>query len=128
MTEPTPIQGDLQAQLMSALWRLSAGTVEQLRSALPARYRSAYSTVQTVLNRLAERGLLTRERRGNAIVYRPKISEAAYLSRTIETTLAAASAEARQTVLARLVGTLDDAEVARLQALNRRTRNRGPAR
>jgi len=62
------IQGDLQAQIMTALWRLESGTVEQVRSGLPARYRGAYTTVQTVLNRLAERGLLVRSKRGNAIV------------------------------------------------------------
>ncbi len=50
MADPSPIQGELQAQIMSALWRLEAGTVEQVRSALPTRYRSAYTTVQTVLN------------------------------------------------------------------------------
>jgi predicted transcriptional regulator len=48
--------GDLQAQIMTVLWRLESGTVEQVRSGLPARYRGAYTTVQTVLNRLAERG------------------------------------------------------------------------
>lgn len=113
---------------MSVLWRLGSGTVEQVRGALPVRYRSAYTTVQTVLNRLAERGLLTRERTGNAIVYKPKVSEAAYLSRTIESTMAGASAEARQTVLAQLVGALGDHEIARLQELARRTRKRGRAR
>lgn len=128
MTEATPIRGELQAQLMSVLWSAGSGTVEQVRAALPARYRSAYTTVQTVLNRLAERGLLARERKSNAIVYRPEISEAAYLSRTIETTMAGASAEARQTVLAELVGALGDDDVTRLQALARRTRDRGPAR
>lgn len=128
MTEATPIRGELQAQLMSVLWSAGSGTVEQVRAALPARYRSAYTTVQTVLNRLAERGLLARERKSNAIVYRPEISEAAYLSRTIETTMAGASAEARQTVLAELVGALGDDDVTRLQALARRNRDRGPAR
>lgn len=125
MAERTAIQGELQAQLMPILWRLGAGTVEQVRAALPARYRSAYTTVQTVLNRLAERGLLSRERQATAIVYRPKISEAAYVSRTIQTTLAGASAEARQTVLAQLIGTLEDDEVAALKALARRAPKRG---
>jgi predicted transcriptional regulator len=32
--------------------------------------------VQTVLNRLAERGLLSRERAGTTIIYKPRISEA----------------------------------------------------
>ena len=40
-----PIQGDLPAQIMTVLGRLQSGTVEQVRSALPTRYRGAYTTV-----------------------------------------------------------------------------------
>ncbi|MHB8659395.1 MAG: BlaI/MecI/CopY family transcriptional regulator [Solirubrobacteraceae bacterium] len=120
MTDPTSIQGELQAQIMPVLWRLESGTVDQVRSALPQRYQSAYTTVQTVLNRLAERGLLSRERQGNAIVYRPCLTEAEYLSRSIERSLAGASREARQAVLAQLVGDLDRRELGELRRLARR--------
>jgi predicted transcriptional regulator len=113
------ISGELQAQLMSALWRLGAGTVEQVRSELPPRYQGAYTTVQTVLNRLAERGLLSRHKGGNAIEYRPKLSEADYLSRSIARTLAGASSDARQTALARLIADLDAVEISELQRLAR---------
>jgi predicted transcriptional regulator len=119
MAEVTPFTGELQAQIMSALWRLGSGTVEQVRSALPPRYRGAYNTIQTVLNRLAERGLLSRQKAGNAIEYRPVLSEAEYLSRSISQTLAAASMDARQAALARLVGSLDKDELADLQQLAR---------
>jgi predicted transcriptional regulator len=111
----TPFTGELQSQIMAALWRLGSGTVEQVRSALPPRYRGAYNTVQTVLNRLAERGLLTRRKAGNAIEYRPVVSEAEYLSRSISQTLAAASMDARQAALARLIGGLEKGELEDLQ-------------
>ena len=117
VTDPNPIQGELQAQIMTALWRLGQGTVPEVRAALPARYRSAYTTVQTVLNRLAERGMLGRERSGKQIIYTPRVSEADYVSRSIESTLAGASSEARQAVLANLVGRLDKDELSELQAL-----------
>jgi predicted transcriptional regulator len=117
MGEATPIQGELQAQIMSVLWRLEAGTVDQVRSELPARARGAYNTVQTVLNRLAERGLLTRERQGKAMVYRPRLTEAEYLSSSIERTLAGASSSARQVALAQLIGGLERGELSDLQQL-----------
>lgn len=110
MADMTPIMGELQTQIMAALWRLEAGTVEQVRGALPPRYRGAYTTVQTVLNRLAERGFLARKRSGQAIVYRPKLTEAQYLSRTIQQTLASASPDARQAALAQLISGLRDSE------------------
>jgi predicted transcriptional regulator len=119
VAENQPISGELQIQLMSAMWRLGAGTVEQVRAELPPRYQGAYTTVQTVLNRLAERGLLSRQKVGNAIEYRPKISEADYLSRSIARTLAGASSGARQAALARLIADLDKGELSELQRLAR---------
>jgi predicted transcriptional regulator len=100
---------------MAALWRIGQGTVEQIRDALPSRYRGAYTTVQTVLNRLAERGLLTRERRGQVIVYAPQLSEAEYLSQSLRQTLAGASSDARQVALTQLMGELDVGELAEIQ-------------
>ena len=115
---------------MPVLWRLGEGTVEQVRAALPSRYRSAYNTIQTVLNRLAERGLLDRDRHGNTIVYRPRLTEAEYLSRSIETTLAGASTEARTIALAQLLNGLDPDELSRLREMGRevQTKRRRRAR
>lgn len=115
----SPVTGELQLQVMAALWRLDEATVEQVRHALPARYRSAYTTVQTVLNRLVERGLLSRQKVSNAFVYRARLSEADYLSRSISQTLAGASTQARRAALARLVGDLGEDEVTALRQLAR---------
>ena len=111
MAERGSIQGDLQAQIMAAIWRLGVGNVEQVRAELPPRYRGAYTTVQTVLNRLAERGLLTRRKVNNVVQYRPKMSEAEYLTLEIDRMLAGASSDARQAALAALVGRLDEREL-----------------
>ena len=100
--------GELQAQIMTVLWRLEAGTVEQVREALPSRCRGAHTTVRTALNRLAERGFLTRERDGRAFVYRSNITETQHLASTIQRMLAAASPDARQIVLAQLISDLPD--------------------
>lgn len=102
---------------MAALWRLEAGTVEHVRTALPSRYRGAYTTVQTVLNRLADRGIVKRRKVGNAFEYKPVLSEDEYLSRTIASTLAGASTDARRATLARLIGRLDAGELSDLQEL-----------
>jgi predicted transcriptional regulator len=115
-----PITGELQTQVMAAIWRLGGGTVAQVRAALPPRYRGAHNTIQTVLNRLSERGLLSRRKAGNAIEYRPRLSEADYLSRSITQTLAAASMDAREAALAQLIGRLGKGELAELQQLARK--------
>ena len=65
-------RGDLQIEVMKVVWRLGEATVDAVREQQPKRARSAYTTVQTVLNRLVERGVLTRERTGRAFVYKAK--------------------------------------------------------
>jgi predicted transcriptional regulator len=119
MVDVTPLTGELQTQVMAAVWRLERATVEQVRIALPPRYRGAYNTIQTVLNRLAERKLLSRHKVGNAIEYRPLVSEAEYLSRSIAQTLARASKAAREAALAQLIGRLGDDELSDLRELAR---------
>jgi predicted transcriptional regulator len=117
MAQRDPIQGQLQEQVMRLLWDLGEARVEQVRQALPKRSRGAYTTVQTVLNRLAERGLLDRDRRGNVIFYSPKVSEADYLTRSLTRALAGASEDARRAALAQLMGGLEGAELREVQAL-----------
>jgi predicted transcriptional regulator len=119
MSGRTPLQGDLQLQIMRVLWQLGEGSVEAVREALPDASRGAYTTVQTVLNRLADRTLLTRERRGRMLVYRPMISEAEYLSQSIHRTLATASSDARQAALAELIGGLERDELSEIRRIAR---------
>jgi predicted transcriptional regulator len=109
------LQGNLQVQIMHALWDLGAGTVDQVREALPEAERSAYTTIQTVMNRLAERGLLTRRRSGKSYEYKPRVSEAEYLSDYIREALAGASSDARQAAIIKIIGAHDDDELDGLE-------------
>lgn len=119
------LQGEVQMEVMRTLWRLGGpSTVEDVRRAMPARRHGAYTTVQTILNRLAERGLLSRERRGKPMFYEPKISEADYYSRSVRQTLATASEDARRTALAQLVGDMAPGERDEIAALAREVAQR----
>lgn len=121
-------RGDLQSEVMTALWKLGEATVEDVRAEQPRRRRSAYNTVQTVLNRLVERGLLSRQRKGRAFVYRPRVEESEYLARSIGERLAGASPAARRAALVNLVGDLEPSEldeVSRRAAQIKRARGKG---
>lgn len=120
----TPIQGELQVQIMTTLWRIEQGSVEQVRSALPRRHQGAYTTIQTVLNRLADRGLVSRTRVGREILYRPKLNEAQYLVHALEHTLSGASDGARTAALAELLGRLNDTERSDVQETARHIEKR----
>jgi predicted transcriptional regulator len=108
------VRGDLQAEIMSVVWSLGEASVEDVRAQQPARRRAAYTTVQTVMNRLADRGLLRRKRRGRAFVYIAALEEPEYLAKTIGERLAGTSRETRQAALVTLVEGLDPQDLGEL--------------
>ena len=106
MSNDLDFRGDLQIEVMNVVWKLGECTVEDVRAQQPKRRRSAYTTIQTVLNRLVERGLLSRARQGRAFAYRAKLDESEYLARSIGERLAGASPDARRAALVTLVDDL----------------------
>jgi predicted transcriptional regulator len=122
------IRGDLQDEVMRIVWQLGEATVDDVRAAQPRRSRCAYNTIQTVLNRLHDRELLTRERRGKAFVYKARYPESELIARSIADRLASASTDARREAVLHLVEGLDPDElddVARLANRIRRERKSG---
>ncbi|MFC7548298.1 BlaI/MecI/CopY family transcriptional regulator [Plantactinospora sp. GCM10030261] len=77
--------GDLERAVMDVLWDRSPGTadgvtVREVADALTDR-DLAYTTVMTVLDRLAGKGMVQRERQGRAWSYRPAASRDAHIAR-----------------------------------------------
>jgi predicted transcriptional regulator len=113
---------------MAAIWKLGEATVDDVRELQPPSRRSAYNTVQTVMNRLFERGLLTRVRRGKAFVYRAPYDESELIAMAMSQQLAGASPDTRRAALVSLVGELSPEEVDELaRQANRVRRARGKA-
>lgn len=75
--------GDLERAVMDVLWDRdpAAGpvTVRDVAEALQDR-DLAYTTVMTVLDRLAGKGMVSRERAGRAWHYQPAASREAYIA------------------------------------------------
>jgi predicted transcriptional regulator len=116
------LRGSLQAEVMRIVWELSEATVDDVRAAQPRSRRAAYTTVQTVMNRLLERGLLERERRGKAFVYRARYKESELVARSLRERLAGASADARRVALLRLIEGLEPDELDALARYTNRVR------
>jgi BlaI family transcriptional regulator, penicillinase repressor len=110
------------------MWSLDEATVDDVRATQPRSRRAAYTTIQTVMNRLLDRGLLERRRRGKAFVYRARYSESEIVARSMRERLAGASANARTPALLSLIEGLDQDELdelARYANKVRRERNTG---
>src|SRR3954469_10965127 len=64
----------LELDCMNALWPFGEATVRQIQETLlPTRPR-AYTTIMTILDRLAQKGIVERRKSGRAWIYRPNIS------------------------------------------------------
>ena len=59
---------------LNALWSLGQGSVKEVRELVTHSRPLAYTTVMTVLDRLARRGIVTRRKTGRAFVYAPAVS------------------------------------------------------
>jgi predicted transcriptional regulator len=97
------LRGSLQSEVMRAMWRLDEATVDDVRATMPRSRRAAYTTIQTVMNRLLDRGLLERKKRGKAFVYRARYPESELVARSMQERLAGASADARTPALLSLI-------------------------
>jgi predicted transcriptional regulator len=65
----------LELECMKALWTLGEGTVNSVRDMLLASRPLAYTTVMTIMDRLARKGAVERIMHNRAYVYRPAVSE-----------------------------------------------------
>jgi predicted transcriptional regulator len=64
----------LELLCLNALWSLGQGSVKGVREMLAPHRALAYTTVMTVLDRLARRGIVTRRKAGRAFLYAPAVS------------------------------------------------------
>jgi BlaI family transcriptional regulator, penicillinase repressor len=108
--------GPLEAEVMAVLWRSDAPLpVREVAAALNAARPEplAYTTVMTVLSRLAGKGLLNRSRSGRGFLYAPAVAD------TAEAAVRGVLAEFGDAALARFVerAELDPALRARLRRL-----------
>jgi BlaI family transcriptional regulator, penicillinase repressor len=64
----------LELECMTVLWPLGAGTVREIHHRLALSRPRAYTTVLTIMDRLAQKGIVTRRKVGRAYRYEPRLS------------------------------------------------------
>jgi predicted transcriptional regulator len=111
-----PKLSKLEHQIMEALWNRGASSVREVLEAFPEKGRPAYTTVQTMVYRLEEKGAIRRTKKiGNAHIFEAAISRASAQRRLIDELLAFFGGSS-QPVVAHLIEsgnlTLDDVKEA----------------
>ena len=74
---PREIPPPLEMECLKALWDLGEANVHQVREHLAATRPLAYTTVMTLLERLAKRGRAARRKQGRGFVYNPEVTREA---------------------------------------------------
>jgi len=64
----------LELDCMNTLWPLGEATVREIRDLLAERRPRAYTTIMTIMDRLARKGVVERRKSGRAYLYRANLS------------------------------------------------------
>ncbi len=62
-------------QIMKALWKKHPATARQIMARLPKGVSWAYTTIKTMLSRLAEKDVVSEQKSGNTSLYEPLLSQ-----------------------------------------------------
>ena len=85
--KPLPNLGPRESGIMRVLWQTPGHyqSVREVGEQLDAEI--AYTTVMTLLSRLAAKGLVSRRLRGRGYAYRPRLSQSQYQARVMSSAL-----------------------------------------
>jgi predicted transcriptional regulator len=107
--------GHLEREVMRAVWRAEEPvTGHEIADALKGSKEIAYTTLLTVIDRLREKGYLTRTRDGRSYRYRAVMPEADYAASLMSQVLDAS--DNRSDALLSFAGKLEPAEAEALRA------------
>lgn len=81
------ILGDLESDIMEVVWATGDASVRDVHQRLESRRDLAYTTVMTVMSRLADKGLLRKRKDGAAFVYSPALTQEAFTKGVVGTLL-----------------------------------------
>jgi BlaI family transcriptional regulator, penicillinase repressor len=74
----------LELELMDLLWARGEASVREIHEAIPEKSRPAYTTIQTMLNRMEAKGAVRKSRKiGNAYLFVPEVTRQSTYRRLI---------------------------------------------
>jgi predicted transcriptional regulator len=115
------VVGPLEAVVLECLWEAGATrTVPEVHEALTADGRKlSYSAVKAVLNNLADKGWLAKERRGKLTCFEPKVTRGQFEADVMRTVIGSLKRNFGEPVIARFVDQLavDENAIRELERL-----------
>ncbi len=79
-----PALSKAEMEVARIVWDLQEATVRQVLETLPSRRKIDFSTVQTYLRRLEQKGYLRAKRQGKTMVYRARVRPESVIRETVD--------------------------------------------
>ncbi len=76
--------GDIEMEVLTLMWELGKASVSEIHERIMSARPLAYTTVMTVMRKLADKGYLGFTRRGNAYVYHVVATEHSVRARLLK--------------------------------------------
>jgi BlaI family transcriptional regulator, penicillinase repressor len=88
-----------ELEIMEILWRIGESSVREIQEAIVDRARPAYTTVQTIVSRLEQKGAVKRTRQiSNAFLFQPAITRKSAYRRVFDELLGLFGGSAQRVV------------------------------
>ena len=114
---PEHLLGELEGAVMRIIWRRTEVTVRNVLEELQPARPLKYTTVMTVMSRLAQKGVLTTRKQGNTFYYRAAATPEAFVAQRAERAVQALLATFGDVALAYILRELEDADPERRKRL-----------
>lgn len=114
------VLGDLESEVMEIIWARGEATVGDVHAALVPHRKVAYTTVKTIMVRLADKGYLVRATADRAHRYRPTKSREAFLRGVGREVLRGLFVGFGEPVMAHLINAVHEWDLGKLDRLRDR--------
>ncbi len=110
---------DLEYAVLAQLWRLGTASVRELHEEVGAPGGLVYTTTAKVVDRLREKRLIRRQRKGQAFLYRPSVAREEVERARARSAVARLLGATPRAAVAALVEAVDSVDPALLEELER---------
>ena len=117
--EPEPQLGELEAAIMQIVWPQNEVTVRSVWQALQPSRSLAYTTVMTVMSRLAQKGILTTRKQGKTYHYKAAASPQQFVAQQAQRAVQDVIDNFGEVAIAQFLRAIDRVDAERLAALRK---------
>jgi len=98
------VLGNLESEVMEIIWSLKGeASVKCVAEILSKKRKIAYTTVMTVMARLASKGVLVRHMNGPSYLYKPKVTKNRFIAKAAHSIFSSAVSNLGDEVLAHFI-------------------------